>query len=493
MAQQQLEEILINTGLLNNDQLKAAQAEQKRLPRPLHEIIVDLNFVDADQTQEALSQTTGYPCVHLSEININPLAYNLIDTQDMIQKRLIIFDRHTSVLHVAMSDPQDIRTRDLIIQKIYNTHDFIPVLQCYHADLKQIQQIIHKLTPSNNNSFDSESTAISIVDELLKDAIHYGASDIHIHPQEQVVEIKMRCDGKLSTHRILHKNIFSMLINRLKVLSSMDITQQRLPQHGNFHKSIVGHDVDLRLSTHPTIYGESMVIRLLDKSRKLLTLKQLGFSTPQINTLKSMIQKQHGMILFCGPTGSGKTSTMYALLQEMDRKSRNVMTLEEPVEYKLSDVRQSEIKSNFGFDFSDGVRSMLRQDPDVMLIGEIRDEATAQMALRASMTGHLVLSTIHTQDAFGVPARLIDLGVAPHLLCGQILGIVGQRLVRKNQEKGRTVVAEVIPVSEAFDQIIARGGNRRELLKLIDLEKYKTIADHMKEKRLKKQIQTEDF
>lgn len=295
------------------------------------------------------------------------------------------------------------------------------------------------------------------LDDLLQIAFAVEASDIHLHPQKEGFEILFRVDGQLKSFLAGESEAWPSLCNRLKIKAKLDITETRLPQSGHFEDRVSGHLLDCRVSTHPTLFGEAIVMRLLDKSKTLKPLKELGFHPLQQEALEFFCRLSEGILILCGPTGSGKTTTLYSLLQQMDRSYRNIVTLEEPVEYHLPGIRQTEIQEG-GMSFAQGVRSLLRQDPDVILIGEIRDEETAQMAFRAALTGHLVLTTLHTGTAAGVPERLKDLGVEPHLICEYLRGVVCQRLARhvctRCQFKGcsfcygegfqgRSVIAEV--------------------------------------------------
>ena len=356
------------------------------------------------------------------------------------------------------------------------------------------------------------------METILTQAVKAGASDIHFQPEDQFIRLRYRIDGLLQTEQTFHKQDWSGIAVRLKIMAGLDIAESRRPQSGRFDLRLAGHQVDFRLSTHPTLFGENIVVRLLDKDKSLLRLSELGFSQTHIDYLKKVSSLPQGMIIVSGPTGSGKTTSLYALFAEMDSRNRNIMTLEEPVEYHLPGIRQTEIKEGGIISFADGVRSILRQDPDVIFIGEIRDEATAKMALRSAMTGHLVIATVHSYDCYGVPARLVDLGLQPSLLAGHILCAVSQRLVRKicpacqaspipnefrnmdskirterpectqeylrTQEsaifekqiskgagygcedchqtgyKGRSAVVEILPFDDEIDQITANGANR---------------------------------
>ncbi len=329
---------------------------------------------------------------------------------------------------------------------------------------------------------------ISLLHDMISSGIRHHASDIHLQPLEDRIVIKNRVDGMLREERTLPKQAYAPLLSALKVCAHLDVGESRKPQHGRYLHPFADRTVDLRISTHPTILGENIVIRILDKMHGLKSLDELGFSKKMSSDLQKLVQQPSGMIIITGPTGSGKTTTLYALLRTLDHHKLNIMTLEDPVEYHIPGIRQTEVSQNLSY--ADGVKSLLRQDPDVILVGEIRDEETANMALRASMTGHLVLATLHTPDVFTVPARLRDLGISLDVLASNLLGMVSQRLLRKYCPKcggngcsectgtgyqGRVSVGEYLIFDEASLQSLKSGD---------DLKKYAalTLQQDCKEK-----------
>ncbi len=494
-----LKDVLIDQELLTSDQLNVALEEQRRHPKILGEILLDLKLIDPSVLQNALSLVTGLPVVDLRYIVTDQKVLNLLPLEIWKECRSVAFGWRENALCIAMADPENILLVDRLRQYLYESHEIIQI-QLYHADSQQIESYVNQGNEFSFSQLVSEKiddSAIELVDSILAHAVKTGASDIHFQPEKQLVRIRYRLDGILKTLQTLHKTTWPTLCVRLKVMGGMDISESRRPQNGRFTRQILGHEVDFRISSHPTIHGENIVTRLLDKDKSLLSLDDLGFVPDQIEYLKKASELPQGMIIVSGPTGSGKTTTLYALFSQMNSEIRNIMTLEEPVEYQLPGIRQTEIKDGGAVSFSDGVRSILRQDPDVIFIGEIRDEATAKMALRSTMTGHLVIATLHTSDSFGVPSRLIDLGLHPNLLAGHIICSVSQRLVRtvcisckgsgctkcdQSGLKGRIVLSEILTFNEDIDEIVAKGGNRTELKQYAYRHNCKTIRDDAKNK-----------
>lgn len=452
--------------LLSEAQLRVVLEEQNRTSDSLARLVVRLGFVEAAVIPLLLSEITGWSCVRLEESPPDPACLQLFHLDIMKRDKFCVWARESSTVKVAMTDPFDLMTQDRVREhlrtKLGNeiTCSFVLVSQ---EDFDACLQTFCKGQIVTDDSTSGE------VDTLLSQALESGASDIHFHPTPHVVHVRFRIDGHLQTVHEFHKSSWAHIIIRLKVLSNLDIAESRRPQSGHFEQILHGQKVDFRVSTHPTIHGESLVIRLLARHKKLLSLEQLGFEDDTTARLKKLIQKPYGLILLCGPTGSGKTTTLYALCALMDAQSKNIMTLEDPVEYAFDHIRQTEIQSEI-LNFAEGVRSLLRQDPDILLLGEIRDEETAQMALRASMSGHLVLATIHANNVLSAPGRLQDLGLRPSLLAGQILAIMSQRLVRRyclhckgkgcldcHQQgyKGRLAISELLEITEPVDACLA--------------------------------------
>jgi type II secretory ATPase GspE/PulE/Tfp pilus assembly ATPase PilB-like protein len=419
-------EWLVSQNWITTDQLTVALKEQKRSSKRLGELMVDLGFISEGQLLEVLSTLSGLPFVCLAaQLLDTTLVHQL--THDMaMQYQVILFQQDENGIHVAMADPEDLLALDKVRLILGPQRPLIP----YHATLNQIAKALEIYYPQG--TIDThEGEVVQLINEIILEAVRQKASDIHLSPTAQRVDIYYRQDGLLHLAHTLHKERWSAMSVRLKIMASLDIAESRRPQNGRFSLSFGGREIDFRLSCHPTIHGENLVLRILDKTQFLRPLDELGFGAEDIEILKRLVQRPQGMILLSGPTGAGKTTTLYALLSHMDAVTRNIMTLEEPVEYYIPNIHQTEIREGGPFRFGEGVRSLLRQDPDVIFISEIRDSETAQMALRASMTGHLVLGTIHACDSFTIPQRLQDLGVFPSLLSGNLVAGLAQRLVRR--------------------------------------------------------------
>jgi type II secretory ATPase GspE/PulE/Tfp pilus assembly ATPase PilB-like protein len=382
-----------------------------------------------------------------------PLAWHTYDPSlsplHMVENwQAVIFQHDQNIWHLAMHDPGDICTRDAIARWIvenFGVHH--PTWHMYQSDMEDIRIFM-------DPSYTSSGTATSscpLLEQLLRSGVMHHASDIHIHPQSDSDWIRFRIHGQLVEWGDISKQESQTLMNRLKVLSNLHITETRRPQSGRFSYG----DVEVRTAFQVTILGESAVLRLLPRQRAIMPLSQLGLTPEQQITLREVLQMEHGLFVCCGATGAGKTTTLYALLAELDPHEHNIMTLEDPVEYPMPFIRQTEVKPGV-LDFAEGVRALLRHDPDVMLIGEIRDADTAQMAVRAAMTGHLVLTTLHTHDVWSIPGRLIDFGVSPTMIGGHLLGAMHQKLV-PHAEYGRILQAQVLRTTPALQQAISQG------------------------------------
>ena len=360
---------------------------------------------------------------------------------------------------------------------------------------------------------------VRLVNALLSDAVKRGASDIHFEPEDGFLRFRYRIDGVLRQIRSLHKNYWSALAVRLKVMSGMDIAETRAPQDGRITLSLSGRQIDFRVSTFPTVHGENIVLRVLDRQKGIVPIDELGLDDDVLMTLKLMVARPEGLLLVTGPTGSGKTTTLYSLLNHLNTESVNIMTLEDPVEYPMGMIRQTSINEVARLDFASGVRSILRQDPDIILVGEIRDEETASMAFRAAMTGHQVFSTLHTNSSLGTLPRLLDMGIRPEILAGNIIGIIAQRLIRKLRHdsreayepselerrilgieaaprghtiyrvaeefghtphqgyEGRTALIEVLRFDREIDELIAQNAKLKELTVAARRRGFQTLAD----------------
>lgn len=477
--------------IITPDQLDVALNERLATQHPIEHIFVDLGYICPMILQKLKSENSGLPCVDLRLYKIAeifpmfPLPLHLC-----LEHNVCPFQQDNETLYLAMNDPENIKAVDLIRHHIYQAHPHITILHFFHGDYRQIMMQLQTISPEHGLSV-SDSPLV-LLEHVIEDAVRKSVSDIHFQPDQRDITVRFRIDGMLKTACVLHPSKWSQILNRLKVCANLDIAETRRPQSGHFLKTIYAHDIDIRVSTHPTLYGENAVLRLLDKAKRILSLDELGFPTILAADVRRMAKAPQGLIILTGPTGAGKTTTLYALLSAMNPESRNIMTLEAPIESVLPGIRQTEIRDHRQLTYADGVRSLLRQDPDVILIGEMRDEETARMALRAVLTGHLVLSTLHTQDVLGVPGRLLDLGLSPVLLAGALQGVIAQRLVRclcqicygegcthcTEGFKGRTVIAEHLVFDDDFNAIITNGGDRSALSALRKKRMFPTLWDH---------------
>ncbi|HAI68393.1 MAG TPA: secretion system protein E [Gammaproteobacteria bacterium] len=443
-------EMLIAQRIITEDQLKIALTEQNKHPEPLEKILINLGFVSEAVVRDLMSQSLGLSRVDLSNLVVDHEAINLVPKNLAVRYTLlpISFDKSTNTLSVAMTDVFNIRAIDQVVAAIGGTIKVEPVMAGETEIVNAIDNwygfnlsIDGILNEIETGKIDYHSFAVSgeeysqplirLVDALLSDAVKRGASDIHFEPEKGFLRIRYRIDGVLQQIRSLHKNYWSAISVRLKVMAELNIAETRISQDGRISLTLAGRPIDFRVSVQPTIYGENIVLRILDRQRGIMTIEQLGLLEDNLTLLKLMIARPEGVILLTGPTGSGKTTTLYSLLKRLNTEEVNIMTLEDPVEYVLGQVRQTAINEAVKLDFANGIRSMMRQDPDIILVGEIRDYDTAEMAFRAAMTGHQVYSTLHTNSAIGAIPRLLDIGILPDILAENIIGIVGQRLVRK--------------------------------------------------------------
>ncbi len=445
-----LGDMLVDKGIITTDQLEIAQLEQKQGRELLGKILVRLGFANEAIIHDVISGAFGQQHVELHNAVADRDAIAMIPEQmaRSLQAVPVSYDAVRRALKVALVDTFDIVALDRINAHLDGAAEIVPVLATETEIEKSIDRfygyelsvdgILKEIETGeiDYQSLAAQSTEYSqpvvrLVNALLADAVKRGASDIHFEPEEGFLRFRYRIDGVLRQIRSLHKNYWSALAVRVKVMAGLDIAETRAPQDGRISLSLSGRQVDFRVSTLPTLHGENIVLRILDRQKGIVTLDQLGLAGADLAALKNMVTRPEGLILVTGPTGSGKTTTLYSILQYLNVESLNIMTLEDPVEYPTSMIRQTSANATAKLDFADGIRSILRQDPDVILVGEIRDEDSADMALRAAMTGHKVFSTLHSNSAVGAVPRLLDLGIKPGLLAGNIIGVIAQRLVRK--------------------------------------------------------------
>jgi type II secretory ATPase GspE/PulE/Tfp pilus assembly ATPase PilB-like protein len=440
---------LIQMGLITQDQLRIALMEQKSSGKPLGEAILALGFTTEDAMRNALADNLGEKSVSLRGIVANSKALALIPKP--LAKRHTIFpvslDPVTNVLVIASANPNDIVAVDQITAllaggprldwRLASGAEILTAIEQFYGHELSIDGILQELETGTidtagltQNTEGYSHPVVRLMDSLLADATLRGASDIHFEPEPQFLRIRYRIDGVLRQVRALHMRYWSAMVVRLKVMAGMNIAETRAPQDGRISLTISGRQVDFRSAVQPTIHGENFVLRILDRKRGIVPLTGLGLSDEQLNIMQLMLSRPEGILLVTGPTGSGKTTTLYSILGHLNEVGVNIMTLEDPVEYPMPMIRQTSISESVKMDFAEGIRSMMRQDPDIILVGEVRDTDTAEMAFRAAMTGHQVFSTLHTNSAIRSIPRLVDLGIKPEVLSGNVIGIIAQRLLR---------------------------------------------------------------
>jgi type II secretory ATPase GspE/PulE/Tfp pilus assembly ATPase PilB-like protein len=532
-----LGQLLLAQGLVTEDQLRITLQEQQRQNIPMGRLLVQLGFVSEATLREALGVTLGKRTVDLSHALVDADALRLVP--QALAKRHHLLPLHyvasTRRLTVAVSDVNNIVALDQLRALLPESIELDTVLageteiahaidQSYGHELS-IEGI---LTELETGEVDYRSLAASVdeysqpvvrlIDALLTDAVKREASDIHFEPEAGFLRIRYRIDGLLRQIRALHRSYWPAMAVRIKVMAGMNIAEMRAPQDGRISLTISGRPVDFRVSSQPTLHGENIVLRILDRARGIVALDELGLADSQLDQLKLMIARPEGIILATGPTGSGKTTTLYSVLNHINSEGVNIMTLEDPVEYPMALIRQTSVAEAVKLDFANGVRSMMRQDPDIILVGEIRDAETAEMAFRAAMTGHQVYSTLHTNSALGVIPRLLDIGILPDIMAGNIIGVMAQRLLRKlcvycrrgraaephelqllglrddrtppeihdavgcpacefTGYRGRLAVMELLRMDSDLDELVARRATARELRNAARAKGFRSLAE----------------
>jgi general secretion pathway protein E len=449
-----LGEIMVAQGAISREKLDEALAAQKERGERLGEILISLKACSEEQVLKALAAQLELPYqMRLGADEVSQDVINLVPINFAKQARLmpLRMDGDGGVI-VAMADPLDTGAVDSVRQLLAASVSpiLVPtqaILDCINSvydrakneaeqlvgDLEagDLDTVAHELEePQDLLDSSDEAPIIRLVNSLLFRAAKERASDIHIEPQEKDICVRFRVDGVLQEVIRPPKRFQNSIISRVKIMGGLNIAEKRLPQDGRIRVKLAGRDIDIRLSTTPTVYGERVVMRLLDKSTVLLDLAEIGMDKAQLKIMESIIHRSHGIILVTGPTGSGKTTTLYAALSKINSPDLNIMTIEDPVEYQLKGISQTPVNAKIELTFANGLRSFLRQDPDVIMVGEIRDLETAEIAIQASLTGHLVFSTVHTNDAAGAITRLVDMGVEPFLVASSLMGVLAQRLVR---------------------------------------------------------------
>jgi len=448
-----LGDLLIKAGLLTPEQLDLALKEQKRTGERLGKVLARLGLVSEKDILEVLEFQLGIPKVVLADYRLDPEVVKLVP-EGLARRYLAVPVRKDgNRLLVAMADPLNLTALDdlrlatglEIMPAIASEAEIEATLSRFWqptlgtSSIAGLEEMAAGGSVRTREAFDLDemaragvesAPAVQLVNKLIAQAVRSRASDIHIEPQEGYVRVRFRIDGLLREVLRLPLGVLSSLISRIKIMGGMDIAEKRLPQDGRFQVTLEKRSIDLRVSSIPTVYGEKVVLRILDKATMLLPLDALGFLPNTRERYESLIRSAYGMILITGPTGSGKTTTLYATLNALSSPEKNIVTIEDPVEYLLPGINQVGVNPKAGLDFASGLRAILRQDPDIIMVGEIRDQETADIAVRAATTGHLVFSTLHTNDAAGAVTRLLDMGIEPFLVNSSLIGVVAQRLVR---------------------------------------------------------------
>ncbi len=475
MTYTRLGDLLLSVGLISDEQLNAALQNQKNTKKRLGQELIDEGIITEQQLIEALELQLGVEFIDLSKISIPAELTNILPKNIAKKYSLVPVRVSKNTLYIAMVDPlnflavEEVRkaTRKKVVPMIATSASVdhtIATLYGNEGAARAIEEMRRELADAgavnsiSNDSFatntigdDSQSApTVRLVNSLIERAVVERASDIHLEPCESEMRVRMRIDGLMRNIMTVPKDLQASVISRLKIMGGMDISERKVPQDGRSNVRVKQADIDLRLSTLPTIYGEKIVIRLLDKNSQLLSKEKIGLVGDDLEKYLYLIGNRSGVVLIAGPTGSGKSSTMYTMIRELNTEDVNLVTLEDPVEYNISGINQVQINEKTGMTFAGGLRSILRQDPDIIAVGEIRDGETAEIAMRAAITGHLVLSTIHTNDALSTIDRLLDVGVEPYLISSALHGVISQRLVRRICPNCRK---EYVPTAEELAEL----------------------------------------
>ena len=444
-----LGERLVDKGKITPEQLDEVLGELKERPgQRFGGVIVDMGFVQDKDIVEELSEQMGIPFWQLDLENMPLESAGILTSEEATQMQAVPVKLDGGILEVAMVDPLNLETVDTLKKSTRKS------IKPFFATASDIQLLIEELIriestsgidvlvdPTSMDGFaeDSSESIVEAVNSIIDKAVDAKASDIHIESFESHVKVRYRIDGVMHVIQNLPGSVSAALISRLKIMSELDIAERRIPQDGRIRFDHQGEQVDIRISTYPGVNGENVVMRILDQRKGLLKLDQLGFSDHCLEKYRDLLHRTGGIILITGPTGSGKTTSLYGGLAELDANEMSILTLEDPVEYRLEGVRQSQVNPKAGFQFADGLRAMVRQDPDVIMFGEIRDKETAQIAIQSALTGHLVFSTLHTNDAVGSVTRLVNMGIEPFLISSSLIGVLAQRLVRRLCDKCKQI------------------------------------------------------
>lgn len=521
-----LGEILIDAELITEDTLTRALELQKNRGMKLGEVLISEKFLTEQQIIDAIRKQLDISIVDLSKISIRQDILNILPVNLVKKYEVLPLDVVNGQLMVVMSDPlnyyaiEEIRAVSGYLTKtsIALRDSIRENIERYYGRSKAVEAVQdYSKTYGNRKRFDDqnfeeidEATApiIKFINTIIENALLNGASDIHIEPQEIDMRVRFRIDGVLREIMTTSGDMIEAVVSRIKIMSDLNIAERRIPQDGKISYRVNGKNIDLRISTVNTMWGEKVVMRILDKSNFVPSLEGLGLNDAETEKMKRIISKPHGIILVCGPTGSGKTTTLYSILNELNDVSKNIITIEDPVEYNFKSINQMQVNPKIGFNFATGLRAILRQDPDIIMVGEIRDAETAEISVRSALTGHLVLSTIHTNNSVGTITRLEDMEIKPFLLSSTVVGVIAQRLVRKicpncvqeydadrrelnllgldhpvklkegkgcslcngSGYKGRTAIFEVLEVSREIKNLIDGHANEEEIEQLASRE-----------------------
>lgn len=475
-ANQGIADILFNQGELTQEQQEKIKLEAVNQGRREEDLILEHNYAGKQAVMRAMAQKMGVDFVDVASVGIAPEAVGMIPESVAKRYQVLPFaiDKQAGVLSVAMVDPNDLETIDFVQSKAgMKVKPFMAVEEDLREAVERryseslsgevsealeeggvVEEGVKTIDAKSLGDVIKEAPIAKIVSTILEFAIKARASDVHIEPQENKTRIRYRIDGILREKLVLPKSVHEAVISRIKILADLKIDEKRLPQDGRFNFVMGEHEVDLRVSSMPTVNGEKIVMRLLEKTGRAMSLPELGLRGRALKDLRNVIQYPHGIILITGPTGSGKTTTLYSILSILNTSRVNIMTLEDPVEYEIGGINQVQVNSKAGLTFASGLRSFLRQDPNIVMVGEIRDEETAGLAIQAALTGHLVLSTLHTNSAAGALPRLLDMKAEPYLLASSILSVVAQRVVRRICTSCKTAYVPDKEVVEEIKQVL---------------------------------------
>ncbi len=479
--------LLLEKGIISQTQWEQAKLEEKSGGEGIHKVLTRLGYVTEDAMADFISDQMNIPRIGLGNLTIDPKIIDLIPEQLAQKYHVIPLFKSGSRVTCAMADVFNVFALDEIALKtglliepaIATEKEIKKALSVYYAAQGHLGGEIKSFKMTQDMpEMVADAPVIKFVNQLIAKAVSLSASDIHIEPEENSINVRYRIDGVLYAQTSPPKNLQLSINSRLKIMANLNISESRRPQDGRFQLSSEGKQIDIRLSCLPTVYGENLVLRVLNTSNILLGLEQIGFQGSNLENYKALLHKPNGIILVTGPTGSGKTTTLYSSISTINNTEKSIYTTEDPVEYRLPGIRQTQVDPQIGLTFAHGLRAILRQDPNIIMVGEIRDSETAQIAIQAALTGHLVMATLHTNSAAGAISRLIDIGVEPFLLASSIIGVIGQRLVRlicidckgkgcaqclQTGYKGRRGIYELMVPNERLRGLIMKRSSTEEI------------------------------